>query len=182
MDVTTCVCVCECVRFDKPVLIEKERFDYHIWRFWLVHHCVSLTLLSPAKIYAFRHIDKETESELKKTQVRRGRGKGRGERGGMFIRSQAGVRWKTLLNYITVAFQFWPTWHRALFPLCVSVSGVPNTCGFHWSATFSIMMLVWGSFPGSRWRNIVVQSRLRVDLIYMRDSRLEVSHQKFSGS
>lgn len=74
----------------------------------------------------------------------------------MCLRSQAGVRWKTLLNYITVAFQRQPARHWALFPLCVPASGVLNTCGFCQPATSPIMMLALGSMSGTRWKNRVL--------------------------
>lgn len=77
MDVTTCVCLC----FDKPVLIEKtgdlitisEDSDWH------TTVCHSLFCLQ-LKIYALRHTEQDTKSELQRHTSREEKGKGEGRR------------------------------------------------------------------------------------------------------
>lgn len=107
-----CVHAFVCVLIS-PVLMERGKKEIPLQYLKIptgAHYCLTLPLLSPQlRIYAFRHTEPETKIELnrRKKVWRRGR-KGQRRERRMCLRSQAGVRWKTLLNYITVAFQHWP--------------------------------------------------------------------------
>lgn len=107
--VRACVCLC----FDKPSAYGEGKKEIPLQYLKIptgAHYCLTLTLLSPQlRIYAFRHTEPETKIELnrRKKVWRRGR-KGQRRERRMCLRSRVGVRWETLLNYITVAFQCRP--------------------------------------------------------------------------
>lgn len=82
----SCGCnnLCLCVRlcFDKPVSYREKRFDYHIWRFSLVHHHVPLAPLSPAQNICIEDRwarDWEWIKKTHKSREKEGKGDGKEE-------------------------------------------------------------------------------------------------------